>query len=73
MTRRAAFHIKWESIDKQQFLDSLTRELLAPGHGIMDELVLPYVRKGVLTEEMTARRLKVRFQPREGEEDESEA
>lgn len=61
LTRRAGFHIMWEAIDKQQFLGTLTEELLHPGRGIMDRLVLPYARKGVLTEEMTARRLRVRF------------
>ena len=63
LTRRASFHITWEAIDKQQFLVTLTEELLQPGRGIMDRLVLPYVREGVLTEEMTARRLRVRFKP----------
>jgi cell filamentation protein len=62
LTRRAGFHIVWEAIDKQQFLGTLTEELLQPGRGIMDRLVLPYARQGVLTEEMTARRLRVKFE-----------
>jgi cell filamentation protein len=61
MTRRAGFHIEWEAIDKDQFLAALTRELLEPGKSIMDELVLPYVRDGILSIEMTARRLRVNF------------
>lgn len=63
LTRRAGFHITWETIDKQQFLNTLTEELLQPSRGIMDQLVLPYVQQGVLTAEMTARRLGVRFKP----------
>lgn len=63
LTRRAGFYIRWEALDKQEFLDTLTRELLQPGRGIMDQLVLPYVQKGVLTAEITARRLRVRFEP----------
>jgi cell filamentation protein len=61
LTRRAGFHITWEAIDKQQFLGTLTEELLHPGRGIMDRLVLLYVREGVLTEKMTARRLRANF------------
>jgi cell filamentation protein len=63
LARRANFHVKWEDINKQEFLDTLTAELLRPGQGTMDQLVLPYVLDGVLTEEMTARRLRVRFKP----------
>jgi hypothetical protein len=39
----------------------------------MDGLVLPYVKDGVLTEEMTAWRLRVRFKPElPADEDEDE-
>jgi cell filamentation protein len=69
LTRRARFHITWEAIDKQQFLDTLTEELLQPGRGTMDQLVLPYVREGVLTAEMTARRLRVKFKPQVAQEE----
>ncbi|ADW67486.1 Fic/DOC family protein [Granulicella tundricola] len=62
LTRRAGFYVVWEDIDKREFLDRLTDELLQPGKGIMDQLILPYVRAGALTAEMTARRLRVRFQ-----------
>lgn len=63
LTRRAGFHVNWEAIDKREFLDTLTSELLQPGRGTMDKLVLPYVKDGVLTEEMTAWRLRVKFKP----------
>lgn len=63
LTRRAGFHINWEAIDKGLFLKTLNDELLKPSRGIMDELVLPYVKEGALTEEMTAWRLRVRFKP----------
>jgi cell filamentation protein len=41
LSRRSGFHVEWEAIDKAQFLDTLTRELLQPGKAIMDQLVLP--------------------------------
>jgi cell filamentation protein len=63
LTRRAGFHIDWEAIDKRLFLSTLNEELLKPSRGTMDGLVLPYVKDGVLTEEMTAWRLRVRFKP----------
>jgi cell filamentation protein len=72
LTRRAGFHIEWESIDKRQFLNALTEELLHPGRGIMDQLVLPYVRDGVLTVAMMARRLGVRFKPQAVQDEEDE-
>jgi cell filamentation protein len=65
LTRRAGFHIEWEAIGKIEFLDTLTRELLDPGKKIMDELVHQYVREGVLSAEMTARRLRVKFKQNE--------
>jgi cell filamentation protein len=72
LTRRAGFHVTWEEIDKEQFLQTLTSELLQPGKGVMDRLVLPYVQDGVLTEEMTAWRLRVRFTPRPPDLNEAE-
>lgn len=63
LTRRAGFYIQWDTIDKKEFLDTLTEELLQPGQGFMDKLVLPYAQEGVLTADMTARRLRVRFRP----------
>lgn len=73
LTRRADFHIDWEAIDKSLFLSTLNEELLKPGRGTMDKLVVPYVKQGVLTEEMTAWRLRVRFKPElPDEEDEDE-
>jgi cell filamentation protein len=62
LSRRSGFHVEWEAIDKTQFLETLTRELLKPGKSIMDELVLPYVRPGVLPLEVTASRLRVNFE-----------
>jgi len=61
LSRRAGLHVEWEAIDKGLFLDALTQELLMPGKAIMDALVLPYVRSGVLSAEVTASRLKVNF------------
>jgi cell filamentation protein len=61
LSRRAGFHVEWESIDKTNFLETLTQELLKPGKLIMDELVLPYVRPVTLSVEVTASRLRVNF------------
>jgi cell filamentation protein len=61
LTRRSGFHVEWESIDKAQFLLTLTRESLGPGKAIMDGLVLPYARDGILSAEIAARRLRVNF------------
>ncbi len=72
LTRRAGFHITWEAIDKQEFLNTLTQELLKPSRGIMDQLVLPYVQAGVLTEQMTARRLRIRFNLQVAQDEEEE-
>jgi cell filamentation protein len=66
LTRRSGFHVEWESIDKAQFLLTLTRELLGPGKAIMDGLVLPYARDGILSAEITARRLRVNFKQEQG-------
>ena len=60
LSRRAGFHVEWEAIDKDQFLEALTRELLEPGK-MLDELVLPYSREGVLSVDKTASRLRVNF------------
>jgi cell filamentation protein len=60
LSRRADFHVEWEAIDKDQFLETLTRELLEPGR-ILDELVLPYARQGVLSVDKTVSRLRVNF------------
>jgi hypothetical protein len=34
LTRRAGFHVEWEAIDKDQFLETLTRELLQAGRSL---------------------------------------
>ena len=65
LSRRAGFHVEWEAIDKTEFLETLTQELLKPGKSIMDELVLPYVRSGVLSVDVTASRLRVNFKREE--------
>jgi cell filamentation protein len=65
LTRRSRFHVTWEAIDKEQFLETLTRELLQPSKAIMDGLVLPYVQDGVLSAEVTAKRLRVNFNSRQ--------
>lgn len=61
LTRRAGFFIEWEAIDKNEFLQTLTEELLQPGQTIMDKLVAPYIHDGVLSEAVTARRLRGNF------------
>jgi cell filamentation protein len=62
LSRRAEFHVQWEAIEKIKFLDTLTRELLTPGKSIMDELVIPFLRPGVLSVDVAASRLRVDFQ-----------
>jgi cell filamentation protein len=66
LTRRACFHVEWEASDKDQFLETLTRERLGPGKLIMDQFVLPYLWEGVLSIDKTARRLRVNFTREEG-------
>ena len=61
LSRRARFHVEWEAIDKTEFLETLTRELLDPGKSIMDQLVLPHSYPGVLSVDTTASRLRVNF------------
>jgi cell filamentation protein len=61
LTRRAGFFIEWEAIDKDEFLPTLTEELLHPGRAIMDTLVAPYIQDGTLSEAVTARRLRWNF------------
>jgi len=73
LTRRSGFYVEWEAIEKKQFLDTLTSELLQPGKSIMDALVLPYVRDGVLSADVTARRLKVNFKQNQATAPASEA
>jgi hypothetical protein len=61
LSRRSGFHVEWDAIDKDEFLDTLTHELLAPDKSIMNALVLPYTRDGALSVDKTARRLRVNF------------
>jgi cell filamentation protein len=61
LSRRAGFHVEWEAMDKDEFLETLTRELLWPVKSIMDQLVLPYSKEGVLSVDKTASRLRVNF------------
>jgi cell filamentation protein len=61
LSRRANFHIEWEAMDKTDFLQTLTRELLSPGKSIMDQFILPYVRPGMLSIRNTAARLASNF------------
>jgi cell filamentation protein len=60
LCRRGGFHVKWEEIDKNTFLQVLTDELLKPG-SIMDSLLLPYIRSGMLSVEKAAVQLKLNF------------
>ena len=61
LTRRAGFFIRWDEIDKDEFLRTLTRELLQPGKGSMDALVARHMQDGVLSADITARRLRRNF------------
>jgi len=60
LSRRNGFHVSWEEIAKDEFLETLTGELLQPGRAL-DSLVLRYLRQGVLTPSNTATRLEVNF------------
>lgn len=66
LCRRGGFHVKWEEIDKDTFLQVLTDELLKPGSS-MDKLLLPYLRSGILSVEKAAVQLKLNFN-REGDQ-----
>jgi cell filamentation protein len=66
LCRRGGFHVKWEEIDKDTFLQVLTDELLKPGSS-MDKLLLPYLRSGMLSVEKAAVQLKLNFN-REGDQ-----
>ena len=61
LTRRAGFHVAWHEIEKDEFLTTLTDELLQPGKSRMDELVRSYMRQGALSVGKTADRLQVNF------------
>jgi len=61
LVRRAGFHVVWEQIEKQEFLRTLTQELLEPGKGKMDSLVLRYVRPGSISVDDAATNLRVNF------------
>jgi cell filamentation protein len=67
LSRRASFHVEWDAIDKEEFLKTLTRELLEPDKSIMDTLVLPYTREGVLSVDKTAGRLLANFKGHQDE------
>lgn len=60
LCRRGNFHIKWEAIDKDEFLGALTEELLRPGKS-MDELLLPHMKQGGLSVERAAGQLRLNF------------
>jgi cell filamentation protein len=61
LTRRAGFFIRWEEIDKYDFLSTLTEELLQPGVSKMDALVMRYFKDGVLSNAVNARILRSNF------------
>jgi cell filamentation protein len=61
LARRAGFHIGWERIDKEEFLKTLTSELLGPGKGVLDRLVILHMRQGGLSVDRAASRLRVNF------------
>jgi cell filamentation protein len=60
LCRRAQFHVEWHAIPKQDFLRTLTSELLAPGQHL-DALLSVYLRSGVLDTRELAARLQSNF------------
>jgi cell filamentation protein len=67
LCRRAGFYIDWEAIEKQAFLRALTDELLKPGSS-MDELLVPYLRKGKLSVKNAAAQLRSNFNREDAED-----
>lgn len=61
LARRADFHIAWEDIEKDEFLNVLTSELLEPERSHLDRLVLQHLREGGLSVNKTAIRLRLNF------------
>ena len=68
--RRGGFHVEWETIPKDEFLDALTDELLSP-RSIMDKFLLPYVKTGALSLKKTTVQLKLNFNREETNDDNS--
>lgn len=67
LCRRAGFYIDWEAIEKQAFLRALTDELLKPGSS-MDELLVPYLRRGKLSVKNAAAQLRSNFDREDAED-----
>jgi cell filamentation protein len=47
LAQRAGFSVDWASTDKNAYLTALTKELDAPGKGILDTYLEPYIRPAV--------------------------
>lgn len=47
MAQRAGFSVDWAATDKAQYLNALTQELDAPGKGILDAYLGPFLRSAV--------------------------
>jgi fido (protein-threonine AMPylation protein) len=56
LTRRAGFHIDWQSIGKGEFLAALTEELRKPGTAL-DRLLTPHILPGPQPMHTTAAKL----------------
>ncbi len=66
LCRRGGFHIRWEEIDKDTFLRTLTDELLKPGSG-MNELLLRYAQPGALSMGRAVKQLRSNFSREAGQ------
>jgi cell filamentation protein len=54
MAQRAGFSIDWSATDKLAYLDALTKELDAPGKGILDSYLKQFVGKPIAYEQLAA-------------------
>ena len=54
LAQRAGFSIYWASTDKTDYLAALTKELDAPGKGILDEYLQPFIRDPIDYEGLAA-------------------
>ena len=57
LCRRAGFLIDWPQIPKQDFLVTLTKELMKPSTGLLDSLLRPYIVEAKLAAKKMARHL----------------
>ncbi|MGH6716045.1 MAG: Fic/DOC family protein [Bradyrhizobium sp.] len=59
MAQRAGFSIDWPSTDQADYLNALTEELEAPGNGILDNYLGPFVGKAIAYDQLSAQVLGV--------------